>query len=125
MEQPSLIVAAVLTAAAFISQFAQGQTPPDNTGANKVESNDAHRTAQGQSNEPSDLEVTREIRRSVVADSSLSTYAHNVKIVTEAGRVTLNGVVRTDAEKAAVVSKAAQVAGASNVVDELKVAPAD
>jgi hyperosmotically inducible periplasmic protein len=125
MEQPSLIVAAVLTAAAFISQFAQGQTPPDNTGANKVESNDSHRTAQGQSNEPSDLEVTREIRRSVVADSSLSTYAHNVKIVTEAGRVTLNGVVRTDAEKAAVVSKAAQVAGASNVVDELKVAPAD
>ena len=80
--------------------------------------------AEGQSNERTDLELTRQIRRSIVGDGSLSTYAHNVKIITSGGQVTLNGVVRSEQEKAAVVAKAIEVAGPGKVTDELKVAPA-
>ena len=34
-----------------------------------------------------------------MADKSLSTYAHNIKIVTRDGKVTLEGPVRSGAEK--------------------------
>lgn len=125
MQSSSLLMAVLLTGSAFIAQTAQSQTPPDNTRTNKVESNDPARIADGQSNDSADLELTRQIRRSLVSDDSLSTYAHNVKIVTAAGKVTLNGVVRSDQERAAVVTKASEIAGRAKVLDELKVAPAD
>jgi hyperosmotically inducible periplasmic protein len=56
-----------------------------------------------------------------MADKALSTYAHNVKIVTVSGTVTLNGVVRDDREKDEIVAKAQAVA--SSVVNDLTVAP--
>ena len=67
--------------------------------------------------------MTRRIRSSVTADKSLSTYGHNVKIVTANGTVTLNGVVRSDDEKAEIGAKAAAIAGKDHVVNDLKVAP--
>lgn len=124
MNESSMMTAALVTTLALASQLAFGQTPPDNTRANKVESNHTQRTAEGQSNERNDLELTRQIRRSIVDDGSLSTYAHNVKIITIGGKVTLNGVVRSEQEKAAVVAKAMEVAGQGKVTDELKIAPA-
>lgn len=66
--------------------------------------------------------MTQQIRRSVTADKNLSTYGHNVKIVTADGRVTLNGVVRSDDEKAEIGAKAASVVGKDHVTNELKVA---
>ena len=60
-----------------------------------------------------------------MADKSLSTYAHNVKIVTHNGNVTLNGVVRSEDEKSAIEMKAANIAGQSKVTNELKVAPSN
>ena len=68
---------------------AQQQTAPDNTGRNKTEAT----TAEQQKNNKSDLETTRRIRKAIVDDKTLSTYAHNVKIVTEDGQV--NVVDRT------------------------------
>jgi osmotically-inducible protein OsmY len=57
-------------------------------------------------------------------DKSLSTYAHNIKIITQDGKVTLKGPVRSEDEKAAIESKAIAVAGANNnVTDQLEVAP--
>ena len=82
-------------------------------------------TADTQSNHSSDVDLTKRIRQSVVADKSLSTYAHNVKIVTLNGSVTLNGVVRSDEEKNAVEMKAAAIAGKDKVTNALKVAPAN
>jgi hyperosmotically inducible protein len=98
---------------------------PDNSRSNAATENSTDRgsVADGQSNRPQDLQLTRTIRRSVMADKTLSVDAHNVKIVTVNGHVTLNGVVRSDAEKSAVVAKAVTVAGADNVLDALKVAP--
>ncbi len=58
-----------------------------------------------------------------MANKSLSTYAHNVKIVSMNGTVTLNGVVRSDEERSAVEQIAANAAGAERVVNDLKVAP--
>jgi len=96
--------------------------PADNTKTNKDTTNRT-RTADDQKENDTDRGLTQEIRKGVMADKSLSTYAHNVKIVSMNGTVTLNGVVRTDEEKTAVEQIAAKAAGGDHVVNELKVAP--
>jgi len=58
-----------------------------------------------------------------MADHSLSTYGHNVKIVAMNGTVTLNGVVRSPEEKAQIGKLATSIAGEGHVVDDLKLAP--
>src|ERR1700753_332488 len=90
---------------------------PDNSRSNAATGNsgDSGSIADGQSNSPQDLKLTQAIRRSVMADTARSTDAHNVKIVTVNGHVTLTGVVRSDSEKAAVEAKAVSVAGPANV----------
>ena len=57
-----------------------------------------------------------------MADKDLSTYAHNVKVISINGQVTLNGVVRSDDEKSKIAALAAEVAGKQHVVNDLKVA---
>lgn len=72
-----------------------------------------------QSNQSSDIAITRSIRRAVIKDKSLSTAAHNVTIITKDGKVTLKGRVKSDTEKQTVETTAASVAGAGNVDDQL------
>ena len=55
-------------------------------------------------------------------DKTLSTYAHNVKIVSQDGHVTLKGPVRSDEEVKSVEAAATKVAGAGHVSNELTVA---
>jgi osmotically-inducible protein OsmY len=101
---------------------ASAQSPaPDNTKTNARDRNAAQKTAGDQSNTRPDLETTREIRKAIVADKDLSTYAHNIKIVTVSGKVTLKGPVHTEAERTAVAAKAADVVGAANVIDHVSV----
>jgi osmotically-inducible protein OsmY len=97
---------------------------PDNTKSNREDQSNMNQTADRQPNNTTDMDVTRRIRSSVIADKNLSTYGHNVKIVTADGTVTLNGVVRSDDEKAEIGSKAASVVGKDHVVNELKVTEA-
>lgn len=68
-----------------------------------------------------DRDITAAIRRSVVADGSLSFNAKNVKIITVAGKVTLRGPVKSDAEKATIESKAKAAAGVTEVDNQLEV----
>lgn len=97
-------------------------TQPDNTKMNQNE-RASSKIADQQKNNQSDLELTRQIRRAIVQDKSLSTYAHNVKIVTQGGMVTLKGPVKSEEEKAAIEQKAAQVAGGSaKIQNDLQVA---
>jgi hyperosmotically inducible periplasmic protein len=109
-----------------ISSFAQTpktQTPaPDNTKINERDRNTARPTADQQKENRSDLEITREIRRSITQDKALSTYAKNVKIITKDGGVTLKGPVRSEEEKKVIETKANDVAGATHVKSELEVA---
>lgn len=102
----------------------QAQTKPDNSATNKGDRNAGAITADQQPNNKSDLETSREIRRAITGDKSLSTYAHNIKIVTQQGKVTLRGPVRTETEKETVQAKATAVAGADNVTSEVTVVPA-
>ena len=101
----------------------QSSVPADNSKSNGIDPSNRSATADAQSNDPSDVNITQSIRRDLMADDSLSTYAHNVKVITVNGRVTLNGVVRSDQEKATVEAKAASVVGQGNVVNDLKVSP--
>ena len=82
-------------------------------------------SAQEQAQSTKDRELARKLRRAIVSDKSLSTYAHNIKIVAQNGVVTLRGTVRSDDEKSAITAKAAQIAGANNVKDEMSVKPRD
>jgi osmotically-inducible protein OsmY len=87
-------------------------TSPDNSAKNKAHS----QTAEQQSEATSDRMLTKKIRQSIVADKSLSTYGHNVKIIAKDGMVTLKGPVHSDEEKSAIASKAAEVAGGPDKV---------
>jgi hyperosmotically inducible periplasmic protein len=102
---------------------AQQEKPaaPDNTKVNKRDRSPGEPTADQAKDNPSDREIMQKIRKALVDDSSLSTYAHNVKVISQNGKVTLKGPVRSEEEKQSVEQKAAQVAGAGNVTNELTV----
>lgn len=103
---------------------AQAQQPaPDNSKTNQADRDKSSATADQQKMNPADRELTRKIRSAITDDKSLSTYAHNVKIISRDGKVTLKGPVRSDDEKAAVLNKATEIAGQENVIDQLQVAP--
>jgi hyperosmotically inducible protein len=93
----------------------------DNTARNKVDQSTATKTPLDQSNSASDTRITADIRKAVLDDSALSTNAHNVKIITEKGIVTLRGPVNSQAEKDTIEAKAKAVAGVSSVVNQLEV----
>lgn len=94
---------------------------PDNSAVNVRDRNPNAMTAGQQANAKTDVELTREIRRSVVKDESLSMMAHNVKIVTANGNVTLRGPVKTEDEKNEIATKAQAIAGTDKVDNQLEV----
>ena len=103
----------------FIGQDTQ-QPAADNTKKNQDQ---VPPTADQQKMNTPDRTITQRIRKSIHQDKSLSTYAHNIKIVTQAGKVTLRGPVMSEEEKAALEDKAAAVAGKGNVTNQLEIAP--
>lgn len=111
----SIVLVLVLVVPASI---AQGQAS-DNTKKNKGNAI----TAEQQGKSKDDLDMTKNVRKAIMDDKSLSTYAHNVKVITNNGVVTLKGPVRSADEKAAIAAKAADVAGAANVKNRITVAP--
>jgi len=107
-----------------ISLSAQTKTTnPDNTKNNERDRAKNSPTADQQKESRSDLDITRDIRRAITKDKALSTYAHNIKIITQNGNVTLKGPVRSEDEKAAVEAKANEIAGATHVKSEIEIAP--
>jgi hyperosmotically inducible protein len=121
-----LLVSSLLGGAWVIAQDQSSQgtsVPADNTKINQRDQNANQPTADQQKESRSDRDITQQIRRSIVKDKSLSTYAHNVKVITQNGQVTLKGPVKTDDEKRAIEAKAAEVAGNNKVTSELNVKP--
>jgi osmotically-inducible protein OsmY len=98
------------------------ESAPDNTGRNVRDRGDTV-TSGDQSESKADVATTAKIRQAVVADDSLSTSAHNVKIITANGAVTLRGPVKSDEERKKIAEMAEQVAGAGKVRNYLEVAP--
>ena len=100
-------------------------TPADNTKMNERDRNANEPTADRQKDNRSDREITQQVRKAIVKDKSLSTYAHNVKVITQNGMVTLKGPVRSEEEKKAIEAKAAEVAGQDKVTNQLDVKSKD
>ncbi|HLZ91847.1 MAG TPA: BON domain-containing protein [Candidatus Acidoferrum sp.] len=119
----SLLIGPALMAQSVQQQSDPQQTPPDNTKTNKRDREQNARTADQQKMNPSDREITKKIRMAIHEDKVLSTYAHNIKIITQDGKVTLKGPVRSEEEKNNVGAKAAAVAGDGNVTNQIDVTP--
>lgn len=92
----------------------------DNTAKNARDEAKAP-TADNAVDRPSDLDMTKKIRQAVMDDSTLSTNAHNSKIVVENGKVTLVGPVASADEVTRMGQIAATVAGEQNVTNKLEV----
>lgn len=95
--------------------------PPNNTKVNERDRNDQALTPMDQSGSESDLKITQAIRKAVMADDSLSFTAKNVKIITNAGKVTLRGAVKSASERSAIEAAARKVAGAGKIDNEIEI----
>ena len=111
--------AALATVCLFAPAFATAQTAPDNSKQNK----DHATTAENQSNASADRETTAKVRKAIMADKNLSTYAHNVKVITSNGQVTLKGPVKSEEEKQQIASDASTVVSAESITNQLTVKP--
>ncbi len=120
-----LLSAGLLTGAWAVAQDSSQQPAPDNTEVNQRDRDSSQPTADRQKDNRSDREITQQIRQAVMKDSSLSSssYAHNVKIVSQNGMVTLKGPVRSEEDKQSIAAKAAEVVGADKVTNQLEVKP--
>ncbi len=104
------------------ASYGQDQTPQSTTTPDNSANNKMHRkTADQQMDNSSDRDTTQKIRKSLIADKSLSMYGHNVKIITRNGAVTLKGPVHSEEEKNAIASKAAEIVGQDKVTNQLTV----
>jgi hyperosmotically inducible periplasmic protein len=99
------------------------QQPADNTKTNQRDRDSSSPTADQQKMDPADREITKKIRAAIHQDKSLSVYAHNIKVITQGGKVTLKGPVRSEEEKTSIAAKALEVAGDGNVTNQLDVVP--
>jgi len=119
----SLLVGGFLVPLGSSAAQTDAGIPPaaDNSAMNQRDRGHETLTPIDQSNKPTDVNMTREIRRAIVKDDQLSMDAKNIKITVD-GAVTLRGPVKTEQEKADIAAKAAQLAGDSNVHNELEVA---
>ena len=120
-----LALAAVMTLASTLAGAQDATSAPaaDNTKVNERDRSTAEATADQQKENRSDRDITRDIRRSITQDKSLSSYAHNVKIISQNGMVTLKGPVRSEDEKMAIEARAAAVVGKDKVTSQLEVKP--
>jgi len=103
------------------AQTQAAKTSPDNTERNVQDRSGATLTPGDQSESKADLDLTQRVRQAVLANDSLSTNAHNVKIITSNGVVTLRGPVNSTKEKATIDAKAQQIAGATKVDNQLEI----
>jgi hyperosmotically inducible periplasmic protein len=95
----------------------------DNSAVNKRDRNSKSITADDQSNKDKAVDLTAKIRGAIVERDDLSTYAHNIKIITDkSGSVTLRGPVRNEKERQVVSEIARNIAG-GNVRNELEIEP--
>lgn len=117
MQRIRRIVSSVMLTGAFL-------VPPGvGLAEESFQADPQQKTADNQKNNKADMSLAAEIRKAIVADKALSMSAHNVKVITSNGIVTLRGKVESQDERASVVGKARDLAGAANVNDDLTVSP--
>jgi len=92
----------------------------DNTRINKRDRDETLQPTD-QPNDKADIQTVAAVRKAIVNDKSLSTSAHNVKLIASNGVVTLRGPVANAQEKAKVEQIATNVSGVSRVDNNLDV----
>lgn len=97
------------------------QTAPDNTSKNRRDKVCDNMTAERTSNCKGDVNITRELRKSIMATKGLSVNAQNVKIITKKGVVTLRGPVNNDNEKSVIDSLVKNCPAVQSYTDQLEV----
>ncbi len=122
------VVLAVAFSAASLGVYAQApdaaDPKADNTKVNKRDRAAGEPTADQQKNNRTDLDLTKDIRRSIMDDKALSTYAHNVKVISQDGTVTLKGPVHSDDEVKSIMAKALEGTGSPDkIVNQMSVKP--
>ncbi len=65
--------------------------------------------------------MSEKVRSSLKSDTTLSPISSNVTVQDQNGKVALNGTVKSEAEKQQIVSKAEEMAGSGNVIDNLQI----
>ena len=106
----------------YAQDTADTMVQPDNTQVNMRDRNANEVTADQQKDNKSDRDMAKEIRHSIITDKSLSSYAHNIKIIIRGGEVTLKGPVRSAHEKHVIIDKAVAVAGnADKITDQISI----
>jgi hyperosmotically inducible protein len=108
-------------AALWVPLLGAQSTKPDNTKNNAADRSTGAPTADTAKNDKSDRQTMQEIRKAIMSDKSLSTDAHNVKVIAQNGKVTLRGPVRSEDERTVVEAAATKVAGAGNVDNQMTV----
>ncbi len=121
----TLLILACLSTVSLAAMAADDETKPDNTAINERDRSNDTQTSGDQSNSSADLKITQAIRRALMKDGELSTSAKNIKVITENGKVTLRGPVKTVQEKAKVDQLAKSAAGGAPIVDQLDVNESD
>jgi hyperosmotically inducible protein len=117
----SLALACALTTILSGVPVLAGNYDADNSGKNARDRGDQTLTPTDQGGSEADRQVTAKIRKAVVNDDVLSTNAHNVKIITKDGVVTLRGPVKSASEKATVAARAQKIAGVKRVHNQLEI----
>jgi osmotically-inducible protein OsmY len=102
-----------------LAQMSEQAPAPDNSKVNA----DHRKTADNQTNASADRLTTAKVRKAIMADKSLSTFAHNIKIITTNGQVTLKGPVKSDDEKQRIASDIADMVPADSLTNQLTVKP--
>ena len=121
MQRLLFIGLAALAVACGCDKKPEGTPAADNTKVNERDRNKSI-TPLDQGNNQADLDTTQNIRKALMADNSLSMDARNVKVITNAGVVTLRGPVKNSAERLAIETIARNYAGANRVDNQLEIA---
>jgi hyperosmotically inducible periplasmic protein len=117
---PPLHLGRCFLASECIGHAQNSQPAPDNTKTNQRDRAKSERTADQAKETTSDRDTMQKIRKAIMADKSLSTYGHNVKVVAEHGKVTLKGPVHTAEERSNIEAKATSVVGSGNVANHIR-----
>jgi hyperosmotically inducible protein len=120
MNKTLLTLSCCLALGAMASAADERKADADNTGKNARDRGAETKTSGDQSEDKSDIQISAAIRREVVKDKSLSTNAHNVKIITKDGMTTLRGPVKSEEEKTKIGEYATK-GGSKKVTNEIEV----
>jgi len=106
----------------LIAQKSNGkEIVPDDNGSSQEERVDTHTIHQIAHENQSSDQIAQRIRHELTMDTSLSSAAKNIKIVTNSNSVTLRGMVQTQDEKDKLEAIAEKVATNRTVENELEV----